>query len=572
MKRFVHAVCLTGPMLFAMEASAQTSAPPAQIDPGRVQQQLAPPPPVRPAPEFSVPEIPDTVAPEAAASIQLTIRQVRIDGSTVYPAGAFDDLTRPLLGKTVSLAEAFRLADAITARYRRDDYILSRVIVPAQRMEDGVLRLQVVEGYVSKVDFQGAASGALRRYADALTASRPLRGRVLERSLLLMNDLAGVGARAVLAPAPDGPDGPGGSVVTIVSTQKAYDGYAGMDNHGSRYIGPVQYYAGIAANNGFGLGERLAVNYAGAWPSSELRYFSGQIDLPIGADGTVVSANAGESRSRPGFLLKRLDARADGTTLGMRVSYPLLRSRAQSLRLSAAFHYLDSRTVMNDLPLVSPSSHDRIRALRLNASYDVADAAGGQNLVAVELTQGLPILGSLSERRPNPSRPRAHNDFRKLTMDVSRRQSLDAIGRGLSLYGIVKLQTSFGGSLFSSEQFGVGGAVIGTAYDPSEIIGDKGVAGRMELQYATTAPALRLGAQFYGFIDGGKVMSEVVLPGEQRTNSLSSAGGGVRFSLSGRITGYAEIAKPLDRDVQARRLAGFAPRTARAFMGITARY
>ena len=569
MKRLVPATCLTGALLLATQAAAQVVPPPAQVDPGRVQQQLAPPMPPRAAPEIVTPEIPDTIAPEAAATVRLTVRDIRVEGSTVYPAGAFDDLIRPLLGREITLADAFRLADAITARYRGDDYVLSRVVVPAQRVADGVLRLQVVEGFVSKVEVQGKASRVLRRYADALTTSRPLRGKVLERYLLLMNDLAGAGARAVLAPAPDVS---GGSVVTIVATHKAVDAYAGMDNHGSRYIGPVQYYTGVATNDALGLGERIALNYAGAAQTSELQYVSGQVDVPLGGDGLLLTTSAGYSHSRPGFVLKPLDARADGTTLGARLGYPVLRSRAQTLRVGLAFHYLDSRTVINDAPALTPSSHDRIRALRLNAGYDVADRAGGQNLLVVEYSQGLSILGSLSETRPNPSRPRASNGFHKLTAELSRRQSLEAIGRGLGLYGVVKAQTSFGGSLFSSEQFGVGGAVIGTAYDPSEIIGDKGVAGRIELQYNTGLPAARLGAQFYGFYDVGTVSNEVVLPGETRSNSLSSAGGGLRFALSGRISGYAEVATPLTRDIQARRLAGLDPRATRAFMGLTIRY
>lgn len=569
MKRLAQATCLSGTLFLAAEASAQTVPLPAQVDPGRIQQQLAPPPAPRAAPEIVAPEIPETVAPEAAATTRLTVRDIRVEGSTVYPAGAFDDLVRPLLGREISLADAFRLADAITARYRRDDYILSRVVVPAQRVETGILRLQVVEGFVSRVEVQGKASRTLRRYADALTASRPLRGKMLERVLLLINDLPGVSARAVLAPAPDVA---GGSLVTIVANEKPVDAYAGMDNHGSRYIGPFQYYAGVATNNALGLGERIALNYAGAAPVSELQYVSGQLDVPLGDDGLTLSANAGYSHSRPGFVLKPLDARADGTTLGARIAYPVLRSRAQTLRIGAAFHYLNSRTVLNDMPLVSPSSYDRIRALRLNASYDVADPAGGQNLVAVEYSQGLSMLGSLSETRPNPSRPGARNGFHKLTAEVSRRQSLDAIGRGLTLYGILKAQTSFGDALFSSEQFGVGGAVIGTAYDPSEIIGDKGIAGRMELQYNFGVPVLKAGAQAYGFYDVGVVSNNIVLPGETRTNSLSSVGGGLRFSLLGRVSGFVEVGQPLTRDVQARRLAGLDPRATRVFAGATIRY
>lgn len=569
MKSVPRTFCLTGAMLFATQAGAQTVVPPAQIDPGRVQQQARPPEAPRELPKIVMPEIPQSIAPEEAEHTRITLSAVRVEGATVYDAKAFDDLTTPLIGHEISLADAFRLADAITARYRRDDYILSRAVVPAQRIENGVLRIQVVEGFVSKVAFQGDAGPVSRRYARQLTAEKPLRGKVLERYLLLMNDLPGQSVRAVLAPSPDEP---GGSLVTIVADRKPVDAYAGFDNHGSRYIGPLQYYTGVAANGVLGLGERIAVNYAGTAQSSELHYVNGQIDLPLGNDGLLLSANAGYSHSRPGFTLKDLDARASGTSLGARVSYPLLRTRAQTLRLTLAFHYLDSRTVINDLPEFSPSAHDRIRALRLGASYDVADGWGGQNLLAVEYSQGLSMFGSLSENRPNPSRPGARNRFHKLTAELSRRQNLDSVMRGLGLYGAVKAQTSFGDSLFSSEQFGVGGGQIGTAYDPSEIIGDSGLAARAEVQYAFALPPVRGAAQVYGFYDAGTTRYSARQVGEPRSASLSSAGGGVRFSLLQRLSGFVEVAQPLTRDVQTRVLAHREARPTRVFVGLTVRY
>jgi hemolysin activation/secretion protein len=563
-KSILKSACATGLVLSSGAAYAQTV--PAQIDPGRVQEQVRPPEVPRPAPELTVPEIPAALAPADAERIKVQVSEVRIEGSTVYGAAELEAMAAGIKGREISLVEAFKLADAITARYRRDDYILSRAVVPAQRLENGVLRLQIVEGYVSEVAFEGTASKLQRKYAAELTAEKPLRGKVLERYLLLMNDLPGARARAVLAPAPDAL---GGSKITIVSSQKPIDAYAGFDNHGSRYIGPFEYYAGVSANNQLGLGERIGLSYAGAAPTSELAYVSGQIDLPLNADGLLLTANAGYSDSHPGFVLKDLDARATGTTLGLALSYPVIRSRAGTLRLNLDFHYLNSRTVMNGQPDLAPSSNDHVRAFRLGANYDFADRAGGHNIVEVELSRG---VGGLDERRPNPSRPGAENDFRKLTVEISRRQTLDQITPGLALYGVFLAQTSFGDRLFSSEQFGVGGSTIGTGYDPSEITGDSGVAGRGEVQYSFGMRQIRGAGQAYGFYDIGTAHNGVIQPGEQHNRSISSAGAGLRFSLLDHVSGYVEVAKPLTRDVQAQLLAKQEGKPTRVFFGLNFRY
>lgn len=50
---------------------------------------------------------------------------------------------------------------------------------------------------------------------------------------------------------------------------------------------------------------------------------------------------------------------------------------------------------------------------------------------------------------------------------------------GLNPYLAATAQTSFGQSLLSPKQFGVGGSQFGRGYDPSEITGDSGVAGKV---------------------------------------------------------------------------------------------
>ena len=100
--------------------------------------------------------------------------------------------------------------------------------------------------------------------------------------------------------------------------------------------------------------------------------------------------------------------------------------------------------------------------------------------------------------------------------------------------------------LLSPEEFAIGGAFIGRGYDPSEISGDHGMAGIMELQYGqpVTLPVLN-DIQIYGFYDLG-----VVYQVENSTKaSVSSAGGGIRANFTNWLSGYIEVAKPLTRRV-----------------------
>jgi len=62
---------------------------------------------------------------------------------------------QPYLGKMVSQADLAAIASAISDLYRAAGFHLSRAIVPPQDIQGGHVRLQVIEGGISEVAFQG---------------------------------------------------------------------------------------------------------------------------------------------------------------------------------------------------------------------------------------------------------------------------------------------------------------------------------------------------------------------------------------------------------------------------------
>ena len=112
-------------------------------------------------------------------------------------------------------------------------------------------------------------------------------------------------------------------------------------------------------------------------------------------------------------------------------------------------------------------------------------------------------------------------------------------------------QTSFGERLLSSEQIGLGGPTFGRGYDPSELTGDKGVAGKAELQYNQQLSRLGSALQYFGFYDAGVIGNSDPAAGIPHSQSLASTGGGVRFALPLEFSGSLEVDKPLTKPVEA---------------------
>ena len=152
-------------------------------------------------------------------------------------------------------------------------------------------------------------------------------------------------------------------------------------------------------------------------------------------------------------------------------------------------------------------------------------------------------------------------DFSKFTLYGARVQSLP--GRWSLLAG-VNGQYAFS-DLLAPELFAVGGEHFGRGYDPSEILSDHGVAGKVDLRYTHTWSGRRpMSLTPYGFVDAGRVWQRTTYPGIESSQDIVSTGGGVYLNIGTQVSGYIEIAKPLTKDIWQER-----NREPRIFAGIS---
>src|SRR6185436_2342371 len=166
-------------------------------------------------------------------------------------------------GREITGAQIFELANKLTVLYRNEGYLLSQVIVPPQSLSGGRLTLRAVEGHEN-------VRATLVALGERIKASRPLHSSALERYLLIANDLAGVQLRSVLTPSQT----TGAADLTLIATLKRVEGYLSLDNYGSKYLGPGQLNASVAANRLIG-NDQLRFSGTTTGSNDELNY--GQI-------------------------------------------------------------------------------------------------------------------------------------------------------------------------------------------------------------------------------------------------------------------------------------------------------
>ena len=484
------------------------------------------------------------IFPEDLKEVKFVLKQLFIQGKSIYDKRALKPLYTSYLKKELTLKNIYEIAQKITNKYRNDGYILSKAIVPPQKINDGVVHLRIIEGYIDKIKIQGPVRGPrklINKYKKNILKSRPLRVSDLERYLLLIDDLPGVTAKSILTPSEDKPSA---TTMTLILADKAFVGYIGADNRGSKFNGPYQFLGGVTVNSLLGDNSRAGLQGVLTSQTEELLFLNAFYDLPINQEGTRLFFSSSVSESEPGSTLKQFDINGDSTSITLRLTHPFLRSRGKNLTGHLGFSGRNSTTKI----LGSLDSEDRLRVMNMGVSYDYADEYKGVNLIRLNLSKGLNIFDATESGSSNLSRSRGKSNFTKLTGNLMRIQNLSP---SWNLLGAASWQYSFD-KLLASEEFGVGGSQYGRAYDSSEITGDHGVAFKVELQKAFR-PAWDYLSDFqlYSFLDYGSVWNKVKTSTGAKRQDLTSIGLGMRFNITDSISGYLEMNQPISDNVAA---------------------
>jgi hemolysin activation/secretion protein len=524
--------------LLLTSASAGYAQIPGAAQPGQIERQFQKPPEPRSQPgAIRIPEGTQKPPPNAA-QIKFTLNRIDITGTTIYPAESLRASFAPLIGKEVTLADVYGVAEKLTARYRNDGYILSQVVVPAQTVDAGIVRLQAIEGHVANIRVEGADAAQTQNileHANKIKASRPLTSAILERYLLLINDLPGTYARGVLA---SSRSQQGASDLVIQVTPRIFNAGLSIDNRGSRALGPRRLLADAEVYYPLGMGARTGIKLV-TTGNGELSYAALSHDQWLGSEGGKLGLGYSASRSKPELqTIIPLNLQTASDTLSLSYSHPVKRSREENLYVRAALAVQDGETKVFGVR----DTEDRLRSIRLGLTYDKADAWAGINTLDVEYSQGFKGMGASKNGDPFLSRPQGRIDYSKATIYAARLQSL---GGGWSALGAFNGQYAFS-TLLAAELFSFGGEQFGRGYDPSELTGDHGAALKFELRYSGAIS----GATYttYGFYDVGQVRQRNP-GGLPASTSAASSGLGLRLNLGRHVSGVVEIAKPLTKIV-----------------------
>ncbi|HEX3487070.1 MAG TPA: POTRA domain-containing protein, partial [Micropepsaceae bacterium] len=426
---------------------------PATVAPGRDRPPLSAPP--QPDFDFRIEAPNRSSVPRSVDEIQFNLVDIQVQGAVSLPAERFRPLYQNLLGKTVSLSDILDVAAAIEAAYRQSGYILVRAFVPPQRVANGIFTINIVEGFVAGVSVEGGDAGTrdrIRALLQPVIDSRPLRLSVVEQALLLANDLPGVVAAGLVRPSLDTP---GASDLVVTVNQVPMTGGVSLDNRGSKFSGIWSGTADITLNSLFDDGDSLDGTFATSFDVAPFRRVAGQLRYrhPVGGRGAIFSLIGTVTHGQPGSTLQAFNVLTNSWAVGPRLSFPLKRTRAESVVLEGGITVQAARVNV----LGTGFSHDKWRVADIGVSYLRNGFLGAAWAANLDLAQGMPTLGATENGAPELSRAGARTDFTKLTGGIRFTRPLQgAFSLALATQGQYSLDPLITGEqlAFGASQFG----------------------------------------------------------------------------------------------------------------------
>ena len=523
---------------FVAAAGVWAAEPPVPQGSPLLRMAPAPLPSAAPVVEAPLLPPPGTEVPNRPVKVVSTT----IEGATLYPPASLAHYTDGLIGPATPLPKIDAVRQSLLQQYRSQGFVLTTVSVKLDAA--GHLRFIVTEGRIAAVKLDGDIGPAgvqVLRFLNRLTEVTPIDSLTLERYLLLAQDVPGVTVRAVLQPS----EGQPGALTLIAQvSRKEIGGSLSADNRAFNQTGPYEILGVLDFNSYTSLGERTEVSYYHTFPNSQN---FGQVseEFFVGSSGLKVKIYAGYGQVNPTGQLGQSGYQGTTTVFGTQLTYPVIRTRQQTLNVYAAFDGLESRIDTGTPP--TRASFDSLRVLRAGADYVRSDNWLGAerpalNTASIRVSQGLQILGA-STTGTSAIAPRQHErtDFTKINFEFSRTQTLFSPWEGatVALMALVTGQWS-SDILPPAEQFYLGGNRFTRGYYAGQVPGDKALAATAELQLNTSfsAPFLRddgdVPTQLYVFYDWGETWQNQSADLAVR---VASAGGGARV----QVTRYAEL-------------------------------
>lgn len=400
------------------------------------------------------------------------------------------------------------LLQRITQHYIERGYVTSRAYLPQQPIEQGRLRIVVVEGRLEGLDGSAMASPRELAMASPTKAGDVLDLRQLEQLVEQISRLPSRAAQLELAPGSD----IGASRVHLEG-EPAKPWRVGFNRHndGQKSTGEQQWGMNLDWDSPLGLADQLSLRGGGDTVSDHWRHSASQslsYSLPYGWWTLGYSYGQSYYRTRNQGQGFSFSTHGESKQQQWRLERVLHRDHASKTGLNLGLSHLRTRNYLEN-SLLEHSSH-RLSESQLGFNHGRRIANAFVNL-DLGWQQGIGALDAQREGNPRSGQPTPR--YNKYSLTLSYLQPFELAGERWSFDSLVNAQRSED-VLYGPQRISLGGQSSVRGFKEQSLSGDSGGYWRNQLrwsrpvQWAPLQPWVREYAVAFaydlGVISGGR--------------------------------------------------------------------
>ena len=286
-------------------------------------------------PSLPTPELKPVMSDMGGKSVE--VKSFKITGALHVSEDKLFSRIQSYTGKSYTLGELEKIASLITKAYREEGYFVARAYIPKQDMKDGILEIAIIEGNYGafKLDNTSLVNNErVQAMLDDVKGDNIISTNTLERAMLIINDSPG--AKVTGADVMPGQKVGTSDFAIKTEATNPYSGYILGDNYGSKYTGKYRVNLGLNANSPLGYGDKFGINGIIS-TVNDLKNGRIYYNFPLMDNGLRGELSAAKTTYSLAEEYEALDALGTSTTLEASLSYPIIRTREETLKLSLGY-------------------------------------------------------------------------------------------------------------------------------------------------------------------------------------------------------------------------------------------
>lgn len=453
-------------------------------------------------------------------SVKFVINKIDINNSAILTKEEISAITAKYEGRELGLKDLYQAVAEINELYQKKNYIAAKAVLPPQKIEDGVVKIQLVEGRFGEILVEGNKYTKSSYIIDriSLHSGDLVKLDQLQKDIFYFNNTNDVGMRAELRPGKEF-----GTTDCILRLKEPEEWQVTMfsDNAGRSESGLYRIGMVFANNSLFGNRESLIINPI--WTKGTL---AGSVSYTVPVNNFGTRLGVSYSKNQVDIIsgpYETMDIQGNSSDFGLSLSHPFTVEAKRKVEGYAELHWKESSTDFFGNTLLDST----VKTATIGSNIRTIDDKGVWynqfSITGIDATKKDAYGGK---------------HFWRFNLSTIRQQELS---NSRSIIWHLSSQMTDKREMPSSEQFSLGGMSSVKGYQEGLLSGDQGYYAGVEYDFPLQTTKKVKGLVF---MDHGSTYN-AYNNGSQNRDFLTSAGIGMILNYSPDFFGKVVVGFPL---------------------------